>query len=363
VGARRACGVDVGTAPARLRGRALWRSRPRPAEIATIGSALFLIASALSPAAAEHRAGLLLAAAAVIGYSVAWYRVLPTGTFGEWRYEFAGSFIQLIGLFTLVITGGVSSDWFGFYLLPLIATVFTYRPRVTAFVAGLAAVGILVAALAIPGTDVGDTIGVAFLRLIELAAVAMMALLVTRAMHRQRRTLLEREGELREALAVTERQALTDPLTGVHNRRSLDQALASVSSRAERDHRPYALLMVDVDHLKALNDRAGHAAGDAILRLVGRSAAEVVRAYDLVARSGGDEFVVVLHDTGDESAHRTAERIQQRFGQLVRERPELGDMTISVGAATWEPGRTTSELLTEADEGMYAAKRRRRQVS
>jgi diguanylate cyclase (GGDEF)-like protein len=355
--------VTVGTAPERLRGRASRRSRPRPAEIATVGSAIFVLASALSPAAAQHRAGLLLAAAAVIAYSVVWYRVLPTGTFGEWRYVVAGSFIQLIGLFTLVITGGVSSAWFAYYLLPVIATVFTYRPRVTAFVAALGMLGIVVAALAIPGTDVGNTIGVAFLRVIEIAAVAMLALLITQAMHRQRQTLLEREDELRDALAVTERQALTDPLTGVHNRRSLEQALASVSSRAERDHRPYALLMVDVDHLKALNDRAGHAAGDAVLQLVGRSAAEAVRAYDLVARSGGDEFVVVLNDTSDESAHRTADRIQQRFEQLIAGRPELGDMTISVGAATWEPGRSTSELMAEADEEMYAAKRRRSQVS
>lgn len=349
----------MGTAPARLRGRALWRSRPRPAEIATVGSALFVLASALVPASAPHRGGLILAGLAVIAYSIVWYRVLPPGAFGAWRYELAGTFIQLIGLFTLVITGGVGSDWFAFYLLPIIATVFSYRPRATAFVTLVAVLGI-VAAVAISGDE--DP-GTALLRLVEVAAVAMMALLITRAMRRQRQTLLEREGELREALAVTERQALTDPLTGVHNRRSLDHALASVSSRAERDHRPYALLMVDVDQLKALNDRAGHAAGDAILRLVGRSASEVVRGYDLVARSGGDEFVVVLHDTGDESAHRTADRIQQRFGQLIRERPELGDMTISVGAATWEPGRTTSELMTEADEEMYAAKRRRRQVS
>jgi diguanylate cyclase (GGDEF)-like protein len=357
----------VGTTPARLRGRALWRSRPRPAEIATIGSALFLVASALVPASAEHRSGLLLAALAVVAYSVVWYRVLPPRAFGAWRYELAGVFIQLIGLFTLVITGGVGSDWFAFYLLPVIATVFSYRPRATAFVSVVAAAGI-VAVAALPGTDSArispeEIVGIAWLRLVEIAAVAVMALLITRAMHRQRAALLEREGELRDALAVTERQALTDPLTGVHNRRSLEQALASVSSRAERDLRPYAVLLVDVDQLKALNDRAGHAAGDTILRLVGRASADVVRAYDLVARFGGDEFVVVLHDTSDETAHQTAERIQQRFAQLITERPELGNMTISVGAATWEPGRTTSELLTEADGEMYAAKRRRRQVS
>ncbi|MGH2379409.1 MAG: GGDEF domain-containing protein, partial [Candidatus Limnocylindria bacterium] len=203
----------------------------------------------------------------------------------------------------------------------------------------------------------------ALLRLVELAAVAVMALLAARAMRRQRAALLAREAELREALATTEQQALTDPLTGVHNRRSLEQALASASSRAERDSRPYALLLIDVDHLKALNDRAGHTAGDEVLRLLGRAAADAVRAYDLVARFGGDEFVVVLQDTSGESAHRTAERIQQRFAQLLAERPELGDVTISVGAATWEPGRSTGELLAAADSEMYAAKRRRREVS
>lgn len=358
----------VGTTPRRLRDRATWRSRPRPAEIATIGSALFLVASALVPAAADHRGGLLLAATAVILYSLVWYRVLPPGAFGAWRYEVAGSFIQLIGLFTLIITGGVGSYWFAFYLLPVIATVFSYRPRATAFVAVVGALGILAAAVAVPAgassrTDTDGSLGIALLRLVELAAVAMMALLITRAMGRQRAALREREGELREALAITEREALTDPLTGVHNRRSLERALASVSSRAERDHRPYAVLLIDVDHLKTLNDRAGHSAGDAILRLVGRAAMDVVRAYDVVARSGGDEFVVVLHDTSDESAHRTAERIDHRFEQLTAERPELGKVTISVGAATWEPGRTTSELQSEADEEMYSAKRRRRQVS
>ena len=332
-------------------------------EIATIGSALFLVASAALPTAADHRGGLLLAALAVVAYSVVWYRVLPAGAFGPWRYEIAGSFIQVIGLYTVLITGGVASDWFAFYFLPVIATVFSYRPRATAFVAALGFAGIVTAALVAPMADPERTRDTAVLRVVELAAIAVMALLLTRAMQRQRAALLEREGQLREALAVTERQALTDPLTGVHNRRSLEQALASVSSRAERDLRPYAVLLVDVDHLKALNDRAGHAAGDTVLRLVGRAAADVVRAYDLVARFGGDEFVVVLHDTGDEPAQRTAERIHQRFAQLIAERPELGDMTISVGAATWKPGRTTSELLTEADGEMYAAKRGRRQVS
>jgi diguanylate cyclase (GGDEF)-like protein len=348
--------------PSRLRNGPRWRSRPRPAEIATIGSVVFLVVSALVPSAAAERTGLLVVAVAVTAYSVVWYRVLPAGAFGEWRYEIAGSFIQVLAVFTLLVSGGVGSPWFAFYLLPPIATVFSYRPRATAIVCGVAALGIVVCAVLLPnaGDGVESTRDLAILRVVELAAVGSMAFLITRAMRRSRAALVAGEAQLREALATTEREALTDPLTGVHNRRSLEQALAAATSRAERSSRPYALLLVDVDGLKALNDRAGHVAGDTLLRLVGRASTDAVRAYDLVARFGGDEFVVVLNDTTDESAHRTAERIQQRFAQLRAERPELSGTTISVGAATWEPGKTASVLLAEADQEMYAAKRARR---
>jgi diguanylate cyclase (GGDEF)-like protein len=338
--------------------RAGW-APPRPAEVATIGSALFLVASALTPDGAGPRGGLLVGALAVIAYSIVWYRILPPRAFGSWRYEIAGSFIQVIALYTLVITGGVSSQWFAFYLLPVIATVFSYRPRATLVVASTAALGIAVAAVVVPDDGGGPPARVA-LRLIELAAIGGMALLITRALRRQRADVLAREAQLRDALATTEREALTDPLTGVHNRRSLDQALAAAASRAERDERPYAVLLIDVDHLKQLNDRAGHGAGDTVLRLVGRAAVDVVRAYDVVGRFGGDEFVVVIADTSEEAASRTAERIEQRFAQLLAERPELGATDISIGVSTWGPGRKAGDLLAEADERMYAAKRSRR---
>ncbi|OGO71685.1 MAG: hypothetical protein A3H36_04435 [Chloroflexi bacterium RIFCSPLOWO2_02_FULL_71_16] len=346
-------------APTRRGGLRVWRTWLRPAETATLGSAAFLVATALLPAAAGSRVALLLAALAVASYSLVWYRVLPTRAFGEWSYEVAGAFIQLVGLFTILVTGGVTSLWFPFYLLPLFATVFSSRPRATVFVSAVAVLGIVGAALAVPlaAGDAASTRDIAFLRLLELAAVASMAILISRAMHRSRTGLLRREEELREALAATEREALTDPLTGVHNRRSLEQALLRVTSRAERDAHPYALLVVDVDGLKALNDRAGHVAGDSLLRLVARAATEAVRAYDLVARFGGDEFVVVIHHTTDESAHRTAERIQQRFAELLAEAPELSGTTISMGAATWSPGRAASDLMAEADAEMYGGKR------
>lgn len=333
--------------------------------MATIGSAIFLVASALLPSAAAERSGLLMVAGAVTAYSVVWYRVLPTGAFGEWRYEIAGSFIQMLGVLTLIVSGGVGSPWFAFYLLPPIATVFSYRPRATAIVGGVAALGIVACAVLLPNVAGGveATRDLAILRIVELAAVGSMAFLITRAMRRNRAALVASEAQLRVALAVTEREALTDPLTGVHNRRSLEQALTAATSRAERSSRPYALLLVDVDGLKALNDRAGHAAGDTLLRLLGRAATDAIRAYDLVARFGGDEFVVVISDTTDESAHRTAERIQQRFVQLLAERPELAGTTISVGAATWAPGRTANALLAEADEEMYRAKRARRRAT
>jgi diguanylate cyclase (GGDEF)-like protein len=340
------------------------RWRPRPAEMATIASALFVVASALLPSAAGERVDLLVAAAAVIAYSVVWYHVLPPAALGEWRSEVGGSFIQLIGLYTIAVTGGVVSPWFAFYLLPLFATVFSYRPRATALVAAIAAVGLIAIAMALPAAagSPDATRDAAALRLIELAAIASMAYLLTRAMRLHRAGLIRREDRLREALATTEREAMTDPLTGAHNRRSLEQVLVSVTSRAARDQRPYAILLVDVDGLKALNDRAGHVAGDTVLRLVGRAAMDAVRSYDVVARFGGDEFVVVLHDATDEPANRTAERIEQRFAELLAARPELGASTISIGTATWHPGATPADLLAKADAGMYAAKRARGRV-
>ena len=153
---------------------------------------------------------------------------------------------------------------------------------------------------------------------------------------------------------------LTDPLTGCVNRRGFDQQLARELSRAERAGAPVALLAVDVDYFKRVNDEHGHAAGDAVLRDVGALLREGARAGDVVARVGGEEFMVVLADAHEPGAAALARRLvdaarARRFAAV----PGL-TVTISVGVvaeAAVEDAGMAEALKGRADAALYAAKR------
>lgn len=173
-------------------------------------------------------------------------------------------------------------------------------------------------------------------------------------------------GALRKALqrsrdmeSELESMATTDQLTGLPNRRALDAQLAEELRRARRDGSPLALLMVDIDHFKQVNDTHGHAAGDAALRVVAdRITAELRRPGDFAGRFGGEEFVVILPATPVEGARMRAERIRS----LMEASPIGTDgadmrLTVSVGIALSSPADSASELLTRADAALYAAKR------
>ncbi len=339
-------------------GRAAGSARLRPTEVATLASALILLVTAVLPGSGDDRAGVLVAFALTLTYTAIWYHVLPAGTFGGARYAIGGVAVQAILVYLLIATGGVRSPWFVFYVLPVLATAFSYHPRSTAAVAAAAAAGFVFVGFADPAARTTEDVReILVVRLVGLGAVASMAYLITRAMRAHRDGFEHQEARLREVLAMTEREAMTDPLTAVHNRRALDQALARAGSRAARDGRPYSVLLIDVDGLKALNDRQGHAAGDRGLRLIATAATEATRGYDVVARYGGDEFVVVLHDGGAEAARATADRVTARAQQLLAADPALAGTTLSVGAATWRPGMTADDLLAEADSAMYHTKR------
>lgn len=155
--------------------------------------------------------------------------------------------------------------------------------------------------------------------------------------------------------------ALTDPLTQTHNRRALMERLTSELERARRYALHLSVLMVDLDHFKAINDSYGHVVGDEVLRGVSRVLQREARAVDIVARFGGEEFVVVLPETGEEGAVALAERIRAR----VEETPPVtgGEygwlrVTVSIGVATVPSTRVNSpeELIAVADEALYRAK-------
>jgi diguanylate cyclase (GGDEF)-like protein len=159
---------------------------------------------------------------------------------------------------------------------------------------------------------------------------------------------------------VVERQAVTDALTGLANRRQFYEVLGREYERAQRFGQPVSLILLDIDDFKLINDSRGHLAGDAVLHSVAATLAEVIREIDLAARYGGEEFAVLLPQTGPEGAANLAERLRSeiaarsiRFGT-----DEITGVTASFGVAAGPVNEQTQiDLIASADAALYQAKR------
>jgi diguanylate cyclase (GGDEF)-like protein len=153
---------------------------------------------------------------------------------------------------------------------------------------------------------------------------------------------------------------LTDPLTGCLNRRGLDQALAREVSRSRRAGSELSVLAIDLDHFKNVNDTFGHIAGDLVLRELGSRLVQTARGGDMVARTGGEEFTILLPDTDPAGAYRAGVRMCDavRTAPFVVNGKRI-DLTISVGVVSsgGAHGDTATNLKERADEALYAAKR------
>ncbi|MDN6180753.1 MAG: diguanylate cyclase [Halomonas subglaciescola] len=152
-------------------------------------------------------------------------------------------------------------------------------------------------------------------------------------------------------------QAMHDHLTGVYNRRAFDAALARRVAGSARDKQPFTLLMFDIDHFKRVNDTYGHDQGDIVLQRLAQRIKGCLRASDVLARWGGEEFTILLHGTGHEGAWVLAERMLrsvrgQAFGGYW--------ITISIGVAEYLPGETHEALVRRVDQALYDAKHRGR---
>ena len=154
--------------------------------------------------------------------------------------------------------------------------------------------------------------------------------------------------------------AVTDPLTGLHNRRYMSGQLGPLVSRAITGEAPVAALLVDIDHFKRINDTFGHDVGDEVLREFAVRLATNVRAIDLACRHGGEEFIVIMPDTELEDAHRIAERLRLHVSGSpfrVQGLSEPLQVTISIGVAATLPGGDTPDaLIKRADSAVYDAK-------
>jgi diguanylate cyclase (GGDEF)-like protein len=180
--------------------------------------------------------------------------------------------------------------------------------------------------------------------IVPMAAVIVSAVLIDQL--NVERGHLEREVE--HMVEDLQELALTDPLTGLANRRELESQLEREFARAKRFSTAVALMMIDLDKFKDYNDVHGHLAGDRVLRDVARAWKYRLRSSDLLARYGGDEFLVMLADCGPSDAHELAKRLCSAVPH---------DQTCSVGVATWDGRESGEQLVRRADQALLAAKR------
>ena len=160
----------------------------------------------------------------------------------------------------------------------------------------------------------------------------------------------------RRVLETAQRQATTDGLTGLHNRHFLAEQLRLMHSLAVRHGQPYSVVAIDVDGLKNVNDTFGHEQGDLALRGLANTMRKTLRASDVGVRTGGDEFLVLMAQSGLEESRIAAERVREAVELQGRADPKIA-ITVSAGVAAWRPGRSAEQVLEAADAMLYAAKR------
>ncbi|MGM0639326.1 MAG: GGDEF domain-containing protein [Pseudomonadota bacterium] len=244
----------------------------------------------------------------------------------------------MIGFITwfLYSTEGVTGPLASLYLLAVVTSALTLGVLVTMLeVAAIAACQLLL--IHFLGTDILTTANLAPVgtSIFALLIVGYLTASLVHAIHVSNRTLLQ--------------MASRDPLTGLYNRRAFDELIKPIHQMSKRSQRPYSVIAMDMDGLKRINDTEGHSAGDQAIRGLAQRLMECKRSSDVLARYGGDEFVMLLPETDAEGSKRMMERLIN----AVKD----DKLSISVGLAAYpEHGNALEELLDHADSAMYFSK-------
>jgi diguanylate cyclase len=169
---------------------------------------------------------------------------------------------------------------------------------------------------------------------------------------------------IRDSLVQSEERAKTDTLTGLPNRRALEEFFRKAQLAALEQDDPVSMLLLDIDHFKRFNDEFGHGVGDQVLRLMAKVLREGVRDTDLPARYGGEELIVILPSAGLATATAAAERIRRSVAECHISRRSTGEalpgITISIGVAQFQGGESMADLIERCDRALYQAKNRGR---
>jgi len=177
--------------------------------------------------------------------------------------------------------------------------------------------------------------------------------IVTGRMRNDNRALLTSQAKKKQF----EHQAYVDALTGVHNRHWMADAFPRALHRCELNKSPFTIMMADIDHFKRVNDTHGHLVGDIALKTVARCMTEHLRAYDMLVRYGGEEFVVLLPDTDIKNAQIVAERLRKAIADARIQHGDLSfQVTVSIGISPTQHEEKLETLIGEADQALYRAK-------
>jgi diguanylate cyclase len=167
--------------------------------------------------------------------------------------------------------------------------------------------------------------------------------------------------ELRNNLDTVKKEAMTDGLTGLLNRKAFDQQMLDCVSECEKEQTPMVLMLLDIDFFKKFNDTYGHQVGDQVLRLVARTLTDNVKGRDFAARYGGEEFAIILPDTPVSAGLRVAEILRKSVEskEVINKasNENMGRITLSIGVAEYTPGEPIVDLIERADKALYDAKR------
>jgi len=199
-------------------------------------------------------------------------------------------------------------------------------------------------------------VGIVLLFAVYLVYQQMMIIKIRNQISDQMHSLTKVENLTNEVYKL----AALDQLTGLYNRRSGEQRLAEEISRAVRHERPLTVLLMDLDGLKQINDRLGHAAGDLLLKGFAERLQRAIRGSDLAVRLGGDEFMVLLPECRADEVRHVVARVE---GLEVQYSVEKIPCRFSRGWTDYRPGETSEELLKRADEALYANKRAGKQAT
>jgi diguanylate cyclase len=202
----------------------------------------------------------------------------------------------------------------------------------------------------------------------QVIAVVERLVTSTREMQQANKTLESRLNNskleinnLQQNLEVIRAESLTDPLTGLGNRKHFDRAVDDAVRHATAHGEPLSLLMIDIDHFKIFNDTYGHLTGDQVLRLVGQALKQTIKGQDIMARYGGEEFAVVLPNATLRHAVEVAENIRRTVTSKELKKKStgeiLGRVTVSIGVSGLKPDEEMDSLIERADGCLYAAKR------